>query len=189
MVKVGNEVSSWFCIKSRVKQGCVLYPFIWIILMYFVLRRTGKTMGDHGIKWGWKTLLYLDYADDLSILHESVSKMNKLLEVLKVQGARIGLKIDVQQTKSLRLGISEYKKMTLGSEKIGQVGIFIYLGNIKQLVATNSRKKWQQTGILIPIVTSKESHLNADFEYISFIKFSLTHRRLWAWENLPYFRK
>ena len=25
-VKVGNEVSSWFCIKSRVKQGCVLSP-------------------------------------------------------------------------------------------------------------------------------------------------------------------
>ena len=27
-VKVGNEVSSWFRIKSGVKQGCVLSPFI-----------------------------------------------------------------------------------------------------------------------------------------------------------------
>ena len=51
-VKVGNEVSSWFYIKSGVKQGCVLSPFIWIILMDFVLRSTGKAMGDHGIKWG-----------------------------------------------------------------------------------------------------------------------------------------
>ena len=41
-VKVGNEVSSWFRIKSGVKQGCVLSPFIWIILMDFVLRSTGK---------------------------------------------------------------------------------------------------------------------------------------------------
>ena len=24
-VKVGNEISSWFCIKLGVKQGCVLY--------------------------------------------------------------------------------------------------------------------------------------------------------------------
>ena len=32
-VKVGNEVSSWFCIKSGVKQDCVLSPFIWIILI------------------------------------------------------------------------------------------------------------------------------------------------------------
>ena len=31
-------------------------------------------------------------------------------------------------------------------------------------------------GILIPIVTSKELHFYADFKYISFIKFNLTHQ-------------
>ena len=46
VVKTGNVVSSWFCIKSGVKQGCVLSPFIWIILMDFVLRSTGKAIGD-----------------------------------------------------------------------------------------------------------------------------------------------
>ena len=25
-VKIGNEVNSWFCIKSGVKQGCALSP-------------------------------------------------------------------------------------------------------------------------------------------------------------------
>ena len=129
-VKVGNEVSNWFCIKSGVKQGCVLSPFIWIILMDFVLRSTGKAIGDHGIKWGGRTLLDLDYADDLSILDESVSKMNEFLEVLRVQGAKIGLKINVKKTKSLRLGISEDEQVTLGNEKIDQVGSFSYLGSI-----------------------------------------------------------
>ena len=28
VIKVGNEVSSWFCVKSRVNQGCVLSFFI-----------------------------------------------------------------------------------------------------------------------------------------------------------------
>ena len=64
VVTVGNEVSSWFCIKSGVKQGGVLSPFVWIILMDFVLRSRGKAMGDHGIKWEGKSLLDLDYADD-----------------------------------------------------------------------------------------------------------------------------
>ena len=45
--------------------------------MDFVLRSTGNSMGDHGIKWGGKTLLDVDYTDDLSILDESVSKMNE----------------------------------------------------------------------------------------------------------------
>ena len=129
-VKVGNEVSNWFCIKSGVKQGCVLSPFTWIILMYFVLRSTGKAIRDHGIKWGGKTLLDLDYADDLSILDESVSKMNEFLEVLRVQGAKIGLKIIVKKTKSLTLGISEDEQVTLGNEKIDQVGSLNYLGSI-----------------------------------------------------------
>ena len=129
-VKVGNEVSNWFCIKSGVKQGCVLSPFIWIILMDFVSRSTGKAIGDHGIKWGGKTLLDLDYADDLSILDESMIKMNEVLAVLQVQGAKIGLKINVKKTKSLRLGISEDEQVTLGNKKIDQVGSFSYLRSI-----------------------------------------------------------
>ena len=95
--------------------------------MDFVLRNTGKAIGDHGIKWGGKTLLDLDYADDLSILDESVSKMNEFLEVLRVQ---VGLKINVKKTNSLRLGISEDEKVTLGNEKIDQVGSFTYFGSI-----------------------------------------------------------
>ncbi|XP_065568765.1 uncharacterized protein LOC136032370 [Artemia franciscana] len=63
-IKVGNEVSSWFCIKSGVKQGCVLSPFIWIILMDFILRSIAQAMGDHGIKRGGMALLDLDYAAD-----------------------------------------------------------------------------------------------------------------------------
>jgi len=77
-VEVGNEVSSWFRIQSGVKQGCVLSPFIWTILMDVASRSTGKAIRDQGIKWGEKTLLVLDYADDLNILDESVSKMNEL---------------------------------------------------------------------------------------------------------------
>jgi len=71
---VGNEVRSWFCIKSGVKQGCILPLFIWIILMDFVLRNTGEAIGDHGIKGGGKTLLDLDYAYYLGIFDESISK-------------------------------------------------------------------------------------------------------------------
>ena len=36
----------------------------------------------------------------------------------------------MKKTKSLRLGISEDEKVTLGNEKIDQVGSFTYLGSI-----------------------------------------------------------
>ena len=40
------------------------------------------------------------------------------------------MKINVKKTKSLRLGISEDEKVTLGNEKIDQVSSFTYLGII-----------------------------------------------------------
>ncbi|XP_065561191.1 LOW QUALITY PROTEIN: probable chitinase 10 [Artemia franciscana] len=67
-----NKLTVWFHIKSGVKQGRVLSPFIWIILMDFVIKNTGKAMGEHGIKWGGNTFMDLDYADDLRILDEKM---------------------------------------------------------------------------------------------------------------------
>ena len=56
--------------------------------------------------------------------------MTEILEVLRVQGTRIGLKIHVKKTRSLRLGRSEDKKVMWGNERIDQVDIFTYLGSI-----------------------------------------------------------
>ena len=67
-----------------------------------------------------------------------MSKINELLEVLRVQDARIGLKINVKKTKSLRLGISEDEKVPLGNERIDQVGSFTYLGSIISKVGGSS---------------------------------------------------
>ena len=65
----------------------------------------------------------------ISLVYLIIS-VNEFVEVLRVQGARIGLKINLQKTKSLRLGISEDEKVTLGNEKISQVGSFTHLGSI-----------------------------------------------------------
>ena len=75
-----------------------------------------------------KNLLNLDYADDLSILGGSAGKMNEFLEVLRVQGARRDLKINVKNM-SLRFGISKDEKVTWGNEKIDQVSSYAYLGS------------------------------------------------------------
>ena len=56
--------------------------------------------------------------------------MNEFLEVLRVQGSRIALQINVKKTNSLRLGINEDEKLTFGNEKIDQVGSFTYFVNI-----------------------------------------------------------
>ena len=52
------------------------------------------------------------------------------MEALRVQGSRMGLKINLKNTKSLRLGISEGEEVMLGNKKIDPVDSFAYLGGI-----------------------------------------------------------
>ena len=51
------RLAAGFVLNQELSRVVFYAPFIWIILMDFVLRSTGKAMGDHRIKWGGKTLL------------------------------------------------------------------------------------------------------------------------------------
>ena len=84
-------------------------------------------MGEHGIKLESKTLLDTDYVKDLSVRDEKWFQ-----EVLGAQGVRIGLKINVERTLLLRLGVSEVEEGIFG-HKIGHKWI-AYLTSVKSLV-------------------------------------------------------
>jgi len=52
----------------------------------FVLRNTAKALGEYGTELESKTILDLNYFDDLIVLDENVRKVNNFLNVLRVQG-------------------------------------------------------------------------------------------------------
>ena len=56
---------------------------------------------------GGKTLQGLCYVGDLSVQDINVVKINKFLEVFRVQGARLDLKIRLKKIKPLKIGINE----------------------------------------------------------------------------------
>ena len=56
--------------------------------------------------------------------------MNEFFEVFRVQDARIVVKINLRNTKSLRLGMNKCKEGMLCNEKIDLEDSFIYLGSI-----------------------------------------------------------
>ena len=55
--KIGLVKVSLIKLKSGVRQGCILFLFICIILRDFVLRSTAKAMGEYGIENGSKNIL------------------------------------------------------------------------------------------------------------------------------------
>ena len=118
----------------------ILSPFILIMMLSFFLKSTVKAVGDCGIKWAGKILINLDFVDDFNILDESASKMNEILEALRVQSPRIGSKINYSSIKSLRLSISEGEEMMLDNENNDEVDSIIYLGNIIEDVKSRIAK-------------------------------------------------
>ena len=93
-----------------------------------ILTNNKALVSDNFAKGLSNILKGLDYADDLIILDENISKTNEFLEVLRVQGAKTGSKINVKKIKLLRLEISKGEEVMLGNEKIGQVNSFACLG-------------------------------------------------------------
>ena len=64
--------------------------------------------------------------------------MNDFLEVLRVQGAIIGLKIDVKKTRSLRLENGS-ETVTLGNEKIKRIA---------SLTGNNYRNNYRRSALI-----------------------------------------
>ena len=56
-----------FSILTGVRQGCILSPLFFRIVIDFVMRKTTEGL-NFGIEWGQKKLADLDFADDLALL-------------------------------------------------------------------------------------------------------------------------
>ena len=83
-------------------------------MLDFVLRSRKKALGELGIKWESKTLLDFDHDEGLGVQEENIRKRNGFLKVLRVQGARISLKVNAEKAESLLLGVSENEEVMLG---------------------------------------------------------------------------
>ena len=56
-----------FDILAAVRQACILSPFLFLIVIDFLMRKTGDGQ-DYGITWGTGKLADLDFADDIALV-------------------------------------------------------------------------------------------------------------------------
>jgi hypothetical protein len=119
-------------VMSGVKQGCILSPTIFLMVMDEVIRKAigGKR---RGINWGiTEQLEDLDFVDDICLLSHTFPKMETKLKDLENEGKTVGLKINCGKTKSLRINtqICKKKKIELDMHEIEEVDKFTYLGSM-----------------------------------------------------------
>ena len=57
------------------------------------------TEAQAGIKIAWRNINHLRYADDTTLMAESEEELKSLLMKVKVEGEKVGLKLNIQKTK------------------------------------------------------------------------------------------
>ena len=87
------------------------------------MRNAGLEDTQAGIKIAGRNLKNLRYADDTNLMAESEEELKSLLMIVKEESEKVGLKLNVQETKIMASGpITSWETMETVSD-------FIFLGS------------------------------------------------------------
>ena len=74
-----GQLADSFMVKTGVRQGCLLSPFLFLLAIDWIMKKTKKIeeMGSSGQWTPWSQLEDLDFADDLALLSHSHKQMQR----------------------------------------------------------------------------------------------------------------
>ena len=132
-VRFGNKLSEIIDCPLGVKQGCLLSPLLFSILINKVAQKVAQG-GRSGYQFiaGGKEIYSLLFADDIVLISETPSGLQNQINNLKSISEELGLEVNLTKTKCLvfRKGgyLGKTEKWYYGQEKIETVNSYKYLG-------------------------------------------------------------
>ena len=109
-VRNGHGTTDWFQIGEGVRQGCILSPCLFNFYAEYIMRNAGLEEVQAGIKIAGRNINNLRYADDTTLMAESEDELKSLLMKVKEESEKVGLKLNIQKTKSWHLVPSLHAK-------------------------------------------------------------------------------
>ena len=125
-----------FDITAGVLQGDTLSPFLFVIVVDYIMR---LTVPDSSVGFRWKRhegsrrpaghIADLDYADDIVLLASSINNAQQLLTALETNAKIVGLRINTTKTEFMLAGdFCEEPVLKTSNGPIKRVDDFRYLG-------------------------------------------------------------
>ena len=122
-----GKLSPPFEIKTGVKQGCLLSPFLFLLVIDWIMKSCDP---KDGIQWTLREQLNdLDYADDIGLLSSNRTQMQRKTNKISEISGKVGLRINTQKTKILRINAATNDPIMLNEEELENVTTFEYLGS------------------------------------------------------------
>jgi hypothetical protein len=130
-VRADGEVGEWFQIITGVRQGCVLSPMIFLLVMDWIMKRATDTV-TNGLEWvNGERLTDLDFADDIALLGSTLAGMMDLTGKVETEAATVGLRINADKTKVMMTGVQgQTQAIQAGGKPVEEVNEFCYLGSV-----------------------------------------------------------
>ena len=127
-----GQISESFEVKTGVRQGCLLSPFLFLLVIDWIMK-TVTSNRNNGIQWTLLTQLDdLDFADDLALLSHNKKQMQNKTDLLKVVSEKTGLKINKGKTEVMKINTSVTTPITVVGEHVKEVDSFVYLGSVSK---------------------------------------------------------
>ena len=102
--------------------------FLFLPLIDWIMRATVEG-SNTGIRWKLCSKLEdLDIADDIALISSTQEHIQQKVRSLSTNSKGIGLKINSEKTKLLRLNTSNTEKVQVDGQDIEEVQSFVYLG-------------------------------------------------------------
>ena len=129
-VRVYDSISRAFVINSGVRQGSILAPFLFRLLIDHIML-TALSSGNYGLALDDMTIPDLDFADDIALLDDNIQDMQGLLDAVMLVSQHCGLLINTSKTEYM----TSVANLVLqcNGEILNQTDKFTYLGSSIQL--------------------------------------------------------
>lgn len=117
--------TEWFRNKTGLRQGSVLSPLLFIMVMDEIVKKTKEAYGD-------KEMKILLFADDVVIWGKNSKEVQEQLDVLNENIEKYGMKISTDKSKTMVMSRGERQgkgTVKIGSQSLEIVDSFKYLGS------------------------------------------------------------
>ena len=103
IVRTKHGTTDWFQIGKRVCQGCILSPCLFNLYAEYIMQNARLDEAQAGIKIAGRNINNLRYTHDTTLRAESEEELKSLLMKVKEESEKVGLKLNIQKTRSWHL--------------------------------------------------------------------------------------
>lgn len=130
VVKIENQTSQEFHTEKGVRQGCILSPILFNIYAEYIMKKVFSAY-NRGIRIAGLNLNNLRYADDTTILANSLVNLESIFKLIEDESVKLGLHINRSKTKIMivnKFSDDDFDNSILKDLEI--VDSYNYLGSI-----------------------------------------------------------